>query len=210
MPSVVLLGDSILDNRPYVGAAADTAEHLRGLLGGGWTVELLARDGALMADVPRQLGQVQRGTACAVLSVGGNDALQHIGLLGCRASSAVDILEPLAELATGFRAEYESVVAAALPVVERLVLCTIYEAPLADRAMARLATVPLAVLNDQILRVAAERRLDVVELRAVCTEPSDFVLEIEPSAQGARKIATALVAALTARPDIRVGRLFAL
>lgn len=36
---VVLLGDSILDNRPYTAPAPDTTDCLRRLLGGEWSVE---------------------------------------------------------------------------------------------------------------------------------------------------------------------------
>jgi hypothetical protein len=53
---------------------------------------------------------------------------------------------------------------------------------------------PLGILNDRIIQVASHRRLDVLDLRAVCTEESDFVCQIEPSAQGAAKIAMAIAA----------------
>ena len=42
---VVVVGDSILDNRTYTGPEPETAECLRRMLGTGWTIELLARDG---------------------------------------------------------------------------------------------------------------------------------------------------------------------
>lgn len=78
---VVLLGDSILDNRPYTAPEPDTTERLRHLLGDGWSVDLVARDGAMMLDVPRQLQQAADGSATAILSVGGNDLVEHVGLL---------------------------------------------------------------------------------------------------------------------------------
>jgi hypothetical protein len=209
MQTLVLLGDSILDNNPYVRPAPDTATHLRSLLGIGWTVELLAQDGSTIADIPIQLKQLPHPTTCAILSVGGNDAIEHIGLLDRSASRAADILEPLVSIGETFRRRYDDVVASISSKVVRLILCTIYEPPLIDSQTARLARVPLAILNDQIIRTAAERRLDVLELRAVCTSPDDFVKEIEPSPQGARKIAVSLAAAITAPMDAKVGRLFA-
>ena len=46
----------------------------------------------------------------------------------------------------------------------------------------------LAVFNDVILQVALARNLDVIDLRAVCSTPSDFANPIEPSAVGGEKI----------------------
>ena len=53
-----------------------------------------------------------------------------------------------------------------------------YVAPQPDTA-ARLARVPLTLLNDQIIRIASTCRVDVLDLRTVCTRPSDFVKDIE-------------------------------
>jgi hypothetical protein len=207
--TLALLGDSILDNQPYVEPAPDTAAHLRGLLGASWSVELLARDGATMADLPYQLRHLPRPTTCAVLSIGGNDALEHISLLGQSVSRAADILGPLADIGSAFRERYEPLVTQIRGQVERLIVCTIYEPPLIDQFTARMATVPLAILNDQIIRTAAEQRLDVLELRSVCTDPADFVQDIEPSPEGARKIARSLAAAILAPRDAPFGRIFA-
>jgi hypothetical protein len=58
--------------------------------------------------------------------------------------------------------------------------------------------VALALFNDAIYRIAAEMRLPVLELRLVCTELGDYANPIEPSGQGGRKIARAIVQALGA------------
>jgi hypothetical protein len=42
-----------------------------------------------------------------------------------------------------------------------------------------------SVLNDPIIRTAARLRLEVLELRSVCTDSEDIVLQVEPSARGA-------------------------
>ena len=44
------------------------------------------------------------------------------------------------------------------------------------------------------LETSARLGLEVLELRSVCTEDDDYVLEIEPSARGADKIARAIAA----------------
>jgi hypothetical protein len=88
-------------------------------------------------------------------------------------------------------------------------VCTIYEPPLSNPTLARLARVPLSLLNDRIIRSATRIGADVIDLRAVCTDVADFVQEIEPSAAGARKIATAIERALQAPPGQPTSRLFA-
>ncbi|HEY8370755.1 MAG TPA: SGNH/GDSL hydrolase family protein [Thermodesulfobacteriota bacterium] len=208
MPALVLLGDSILDNEPYVAPRPDTAEHLRRLLGADWTVELLARDGSTMADVPAQLGRLPEPTDCAVLSVGGNDALEHIDLLSRPASSVAEVLAELGRIAETFAGEYDRLLAMLVPRVRRAILCTIYEPPLHEPNAARLARVPLSLLNDRIVRCAASRALEVIDLRAVCTETEDFVLQIEPSPAGAEKIARAIARVVRGEPGARAARVY--
>jgi len=52
----------------------------------------------------------------------------------------------------------------------------------------------LLLYNDLITRAALARGLPLVELRSACHEPTDFATPIEPSSQGSRKIASALLA----------------
>lgn len=205
---LVLLGDSILDNAPYTRPAPDTAAHLRRLIGQEWTVELLAMDGARMADMREQLVRIDR-PATAVLSIGGNDLTEHIALLTRPATSAGDVIGALLAIADAFAPRYEAVLDALRPLVSRLVLCTIYDVRLEPRALAHLARVPIALVNDRIVRAAAARGLDVIDLRAVCTDDADFVLEIEPSPQGAEKIARAIAAVVDRPGEQRYGRVVA-
>lgn len=205
---LVLLGDSILDNAPYTTPKPDTAAHLRRLIGERWSVELLARDGARMAEMQEQFVRIDR-PATAVLSVGGNDVTRHVGMLAKPATSAREILVELLAITDGFAPRYAAVLDALIPRVERLVLCTIYDVRLEPPEIARLARVPIALLNDRIIGAAAARGLEVIDLRAVCTEDADFMLEIEPSPQGAEKIARA-IAAVVDRPEAqRYGRVAA-
>ena len=59
----------------------------------------------------------------------------------------------------------------------------------------RVKSIP-PLFNDVIVRVAHERKLGLVDLRLVCTEPSDYANPIEPSGSGGAKIARAIVASL--------------
>ncbi|MCI0407259.1 MAG: hypothetical protein L0191_01635 [Acidobacteria bacterium] len=74
---------------------------------------------------------------------------------------------------------------------------------------ARHAHVALALLNDQIVRTSARLGVDVLDLRSVCTEPGDFVQQIEPSPQGAAKIARAIGAVLEGGRSLGSARVFA-
>jgi hypothetical protein len=207
--NLVLLGDSILDNAPYTRPAPDTAHHLRQRLGAGWTVERLARDGAVISDVRFQLAELPARVDCAVLSIGGNDAAEHIDLLARRVSWAAEVLDALAAIADRFATDYLELAAAVMARTGRLVLCTIYEPPLFDPVMARLARVPLGVLNDRIVQIASRLRLEVLDLRTVCTEEDDFVKQIEPSARGAEKIATAIARLVQGGPESPTARIVA-
>jgi hypothetical protein len=211
MPSntVVLLGDSILDNEPYTHPEPDTAGHLRRLLDASWHVELLACDGATMTDVPLQVRRLPKTVTCAVLSIGGNDAIRHIDLLERSAESSAEVLEELGTIAEQFGARYRELVQAVSRQVRRLVLCTIYEPPMFDPKTARLVRVPLSLLNDRIIRTGAGLGLDVLDLRSVCTRPSDYVRAIEPSPAGAAKIARAVADLLLGRPELGSVRVFA-
>ena len=84
---VALLGDSIFDNRAYTGAEPDVIAHLRSLLPPDWRASLFAVDGATISDLAAQLPLVSADVTHLVISVGGNDALLNIDLLGRRVSS---------------------------------------------------------------------------------------------------------------------------
>jgi lysophospholipase L1-like esterase len=207
--TVALLGDSILDNWPYTRPEPDTTAHLQRLLGPGPPVVRLARDGATMGDMRLQLRELEGRPAHAIVSIGGNDATEHIGLLDRRATGAGEVLEDLLRIADDFQRRYEATVTTVAERADHIVLCTIYEVQLEPAVFARLARVPLAVLNDRIVRTAARLGLDVLELRSVCTEPADFVRQIEPSPRGAVKIAEAIAAVLRGDARLRYGRVFA-
>jgi lysophospholipase L1-like esterase len=191
MPHVVLLGDSIFDNAAYVRGGADVVTHLRKALPNGWASSLLAVDGAVIDGVARQLARLPAGATHLVVSAGGNDALGHSDLLDRRASSSSQVLGWLADAANGFEQRYRDMLRALLGRRLPLVLCTIYNGNLGP-PVHRLATAALAVFNDVIIRLATEHALTVIELRLVCTEPSDYANPIEPSVAGGAKIARAV------------------
>ena len=209
MPHIVLLGDSIFDNAAYVHGGPDVVAQLRKVLPVGWSATLLAVDGEVIDGVARQLVRLPRDATHLVVSAGGNDALGHSDLLERRATSSPQVLGWLADAADGFEARYRRMLDALLARRLPLTLCTIYNGNLGPPVQ-RLAATALAVFDDVILRVAAERSLPVIELRLVCTEPSDYANPIEPSVQGGAKIARAVARAVTSsEAQARGARVFA-
>jgi hypothetical protein len=196
MPHVCLLGDSIFDNAAYVRGGPDVVTQLRGMLPTGWKATLLAVDGAVIDGVSRQLVRLPADAMHLVVSAGGNDALGHTDLLERRATSSPQVLGWIADAAEAFEARYRRMLDALLARRLPVTLCTIYNGNLGAPTQ-RLATTALAVFDDVILRLATERALAVIELRLVCTEPSDYANPIEPSVQGGAKIARAIARALT-------------
>jgi hypothetical protein len=196
MRHVVLLGDSILDNGAYVAGGPDVAAQLRGVLPHDWRVTLLAEDGATTTDLPGQLRALPADATHLVVSVGGNDALRHTGILERRATSAAEVLDLLAGLRDAFEPAYRRALAPVQATGLPLVVCTIYHGNLPDPALARRAAVALDAFNGAILHVAVGAGLDVVDLRHVCTGPADYANPIEPSVRGGARIARALARAL--------------
>ena len=197
MPHLVLLGDSIFDNASYVRGGPDVRTQLAAVLPPEWRVTLAAVDGAVLADVPRQLARVPADATHLVVSAGGNDALGHADLLHRPARSSAEVLGWLADAADGFEARYRRMLDALGALGRPTTVCTIYNGNLGPPTQ-RLATTALAVFNDAILRAAGAYGLPAIELRRVCTEPADYTNPIEPSVTGGAKIARAIADAVGA------------
>lgn len=201
MTHIVLLGDSIFDNAPYVPAGMAVADHLRACLAPHDRVTLLARDGSVLDDVAAQLPSLaalpEPPPTRLVLSCGGNDVLGLLGAMHGPVATVLEAVELLAGWQHDFRAAYRRMLDAVMATGFPLTVATIYEAVPGLTAGLRVA---LGVFNDVILREAALRGLPLLDLRLVCTEPQDYAAcsPIEPSVQGGRKIAQALAALATA------------
>lgn len=193
----VLLGDSIFDNRAYVGREPDVVAHLRAIVPPPWKASLLAVDGSRTVDLARQLTGLPEGASHLVVSIGGNDALMNTDLLRAAASSAAHALALFSERVERFERDYTTAIDGVLALGLPTTTCTIYNGNL-DEAQAALARTALMLFNDVILRVAFQRRLSVIDLRLVCSSPSDYANPIEPSGRGGRKIAAAVARAVGA------------
>ncbi|MEN3337258.1 MAG: hypothetical protein V7647_934 [Acidobacteriota bacterium] len=200
MPHVVLLGDSIFDNRAYTGREPDVITHLRSLLQPSWRATLVAVDGATTEGLASQVRKVPADVTHAVVSVGGNDALGNMDLLSTPARSTADALALFGRRSAAFEADYRRAIRSAAALNCPLTLCTIYNGNLPDAQQAALGRVALMLFNDVILRTAFDIGAAVIDLRLVCDEPGDYANPIEPSGRGGLKIARAVARAAGAVP----------
>jgi hypothetical protein len=197
MGHVILLGDSIFDNGRYVPGGPSGIDHLRRCLPSGWRATLLARDGAGTTEMARQLDQLPADSTHLVVSIGGNDALEHSGLIRHEAAgSFAEVLSQMAEIQEQFQRDYRAVLGRVLGYGKATAVCTIYDAipglEPAERA-------GLCLFNDVILREAFRAGVPILDLRLVCTDADDYSKSspIEPSVVGGGKIARAVARMLT-------------
>lgn len=194
MAHIALLGDSIFDNRGYVPAGTEVVHQLQARLGGAHRATLLAQDGSVLADMPRQLVAMRRlGDAPThlVISCGGNDVLALVGAMQSPVRSVLEAADLLAVWQTQFRQNYRSMLRQVLACDFPAAVSTIYDGVPGLTPGLRCA---LSLFNDIIVREAAVEGVPVLDLRLVCPDPQDYspVSPIEPSVRGATRIASAL------------------
>jgi hypothetical protein len=197
MNHVVLVGDSSLDNGTYVARGEAVIDHLQRLVPHGWKATLLAVDGGTTGSIPNQLARLPDDTTHIVVSVGGNDALRHQGILSARASSVAQVLGELATIADDFETRYEQMLAEVLRLGFPTVVCTIYYPQFPDLVVQKLSVTASTIFNDVILRQAFVAGLPLMDLRLICNEETDYANPIEPSSAGAHKIALAIRSVIT-------------
>ena len=200
MTHVALIGDSVFDNRVSVQPAPDVQPQLRDALPAGWKVTLGAIDGSVTDDVSRQLNGLLEDVSHIVVSVGGNDGLQSMGILSEKVSSVAEGLGLLSGVVTEFQTAYrlmlDDLVATNIPAT----VCTIYR-PQFDANLQQIALMALSLFNDVILTEAMRMHLPVLDLRQIMDEAADYANEIEPSAHGGKKMAKAISQILLGNDD---------
>jgi len=98
----------------------------------------------------------------------------------------------LAEATTAFRDRYRRMLGALLAQELPTAACTIYNPCHPDPQWQKLAPTALAAFNDTIVQEAAAVGIPLLDLRAICTEPGDYAIPIEPASQGGNKIAAGI------------------
>lgn len=201
---IVLLGDSIFDNAPYVPGKPDVIEQLQKALGTNGKATLLARDGDVTASIEDQLRGVPADATHLVLSVGGNDALGHIGMIERAVENSSAVFTELAEVHAQFRMDYSKMLVAVQKRGLPTTVCLIYDSNF-DASRKPQADVALTIFNDVILRSAGHAGLPVIDLRRIFDKREDYANAIEPSEIGGAKMARVIVEVVRAH-DFAKGR----
>lgn len=194
---LVLLGDSIFDNAIYVPDGLPVITHLRQRIPSGWQATLLAIDGDITSSVAGQTGGLPPTATHLVISVGGNDALQKMGIFNEPASTVGEALHKLAGVRDDFREGYRKMLLHVQNLNLPFAVCTIYNSVPGLGSMEKTA---LALFNEIILQEAFMARVPVIDLRLICDEDDDYsvISPIEPSHSGGEKIARAIASLLEA------------
>lgn len=194
MSHVVLLGDSVFDNGAYVRKGEpDVASQVQAKLPKGWRASLSAVDGAVISSIERQLVRLPKDATQLILSVGGNDALGSSGILRESARSVAEVMTRIADVRDAFCRSYRKMLDLLAEYRLPTAVCTIYDARFPDPQEQRRVVTALSIFNDVITREAFSRKLNLIDLRLICSEHDDYANPIEPSAKGGDKIAAAIV-----------------
>ncbi len=202
MPTIVLFGDSIIDNAAYVDVGdPDVTAQIKAALP-GWTVVRRAVDGDVTSDVVNQAA-AHTGPADAVfLSVGGNDALGAEHLLHDAAPRPfIEHLNLLHDIGEDFRVKYRAALSAVLKFTRHVIVATIYNPSMErdEQYLQKPMQAALHIFNDIIQREALALNCTIMELRTLFDRTEDYANPIEPSAKGGAKIAARVAAFANAR-----------
>lgn len=198
--TILLFGDSIIDNKYYVGENENSVlEHLQNISNDEFIQ--IALDGDTTRDVLDKQLQVStiKDASKIILSVGGNDLLQNLSFLYKSNFENVNegficlqnqIFQPLTE-------RYEAIVKVLSSYRANLLLCTVYEGDLGRtdefRGVLDSSKIMASSFNDIVYKTAKKYQADVLELRHIFTSSEDFANPIEPSHIGGEKLAKAII-----------------
>jgi hypothetical protein len=194
MAVVNLLGDSIIDNKIYVGPhELSVTEHLHNLTND--VINSIAVDGHTTKDVIHaQLDKLPYYSTHQVLSIGGNDLLQNMFFLkNTEQLTANEVFEQSVGIMAPIKRRYQTIVEKLSLQNSNILLCTVYEGNLLndpllyDIALSSKAMV--SMLNDIVYSTANTYNAEVLELRNIFTKPKDYANPIEPSHIGGSKFA---------------------
>ena len=216
MNKIYLLGDSIIDNAPYVKKnEKDVASHLNSMYKCSPQININNRavDGHTMKDLlDTQLSDEGLNEATnIVVSIGGNDLLGNlyflIDAMGLYQGQESKVFQRTTtrnktfedtyfEIIKPMQQEYESVVANLSNYRAKLLLCTVYEGDLVDSDefsdVIYSSKTMLSIFNDIVYRTAQKYNAEVLELRDIFVSPEDYANPIEPSHIGGEKLAKAI------------------
>jgi len=193
MKHIILLGDSIFDNKAYINGGLDVITHIRRQIPPEWIASLRAVDGSVIENVKKQALDLPDDATHLIISVGGNDAILKADILQQKATSSAEVLDKLSAVAGEFEYRYCEMLQTVLRLKKPTVVCTIYYPRIPEPFTQKIVVAALTIFNDVIIRQAVLAGVPLIDLRLVCNEDSDYANEIEPSEKGGGKIAKAIV-----------------
>ena len=209
MTHVILCGDSIFDNSPYVQPdEPDVTTQVNALLPEDSKATRLAVDGDVTENIYQQLQSLPNDATHLFISVGGNDALGGINVFTEPVANVGEALIYVNTMRNQFETRYKEMLQHALSQQLPLTVCSVYYPRFHSQNLERvfpdgnrvngetlqqMAMAALANFNDAIFRQAFQLKVPLIDLRVLCDEDADFANPIEPSAVGGQKIARAIV-----------------
>jgi lysophospholipase L1-like esterase len=209
MAHIILCGDSIFDNSPYVQPdEPDVTTQVNALLPEDSKATRLAVDGDVTENIYRQLQSLPNDATHLFISVGGNDALGGINVFSEPVANVGEALIYVNTMRNQFETRYKEMLQHALSQQLPLTICSVYYPRFHSQNLERvfpdgnrvngetlqqMAMAALANFNDAIFRQAFQLKVPLIDLRVLCDEDADFANPIEPSAVGGQKIARAIV-----------------
>jgi hypothetical protein len=204
---LILLGDNVFDNGGYVlPGQASVNSHLKNKVDPmEWWVDLRATDGGVVSDVTKQINTKPIPKhSTFVLSVGGNDALGHIGGLQeqIHERSMAWALLRFREIKENFRKQYVDTLRLILVHEKPLIVCTIYNPKFSEANRQVQAEAALSFFNDVITEEALRRNIPIIDLRDVCSDPKAFKNSTELSEIGGDLITDAIISHLSVDVEV--------
>jgi hypothetical protein len=199
MPHLLLLSDTLLDNQTSVAPDRTIIAQVQRLLprNSQWRAALLPTAHTPIPAVLNHIQSLPADTTHVVLSIGGTYALTALAGIFEVHSSGIAVVQQLYALQMHVEQAYLTVLDTLAERHISTIVCTIAEPNFHNSATQEKMVVGIGVVNDSILRCAFVRGVPVVDSRLICTLPSDYANEIQPSERGSTMIAAAFVAALT-------------
>ncbi|CAF3373875.1 unnamed protein product [Rotaria sp. Silwood1] len=192
IPHLVLLGDSTLDNRFYVGKGnpsiidqlkLKTKER-------GWNATSVAVDGHSISHISTQLTRIPQDATHLFISIvlGGNDALSYMQRLQESVQNVGEALILLSEFRKEFEKDYIEMLKHVSECKIPTTICTMYKPNFDNPQQQLMCETGLLVLNDVIVAESTKLGIPIIDLKSIFNDPKDYANHIEPDVQGGSKI----------------------
>jgi len=186
---VVLLGDSVLDNKSYIQAGeTDVSTQLASLLGDAHQVTVCAVDGSMTVDIGDQLGNIPDDVTHLIVSMGGNNLVDQLAYADAPANTTTESMIILGALSEQFRKNYRESLQDILKLGLPTIVCNMHNPPFNDDTVLTVAVTALQTFNDCIFQEVVQAGFPLIEMRSVCADKSDFADVIALSATGGQKL----------------------